>query len=77
MPAGENKEESMTETEALLDDETIEPTGWICDCGHWQDNDMHCSVCGAQPPWGCDCSQCQMEGEESLDSGEDSLLEGL
>lgn len=32
--------------------------GWLCPCGHWEDSDFHCSHCGREPPWGCDCSDC-------------------
>jgi len=30
--------------------------GWLCLCGNWQEDEFHCSVCGSEPPWGCDCS---------------------
>lgn len=33
--------------------------GWLCDCGHWEESGWHCSYCGAEPPWGCDCSDCE------------------
>lgn len=32
---------------------------WMCNCGHWQTDGFHCFKCGAEPPWGCDCSLCQ------------------
>lgn len=35
-----------------------ESAGWICNCGHWVVEDLHCTVCGNPPPWGCDCSFC-------------------
>lgn len=53
-------------------DDTFE--GWICVCGHYEETPYHCSYCGAEPPWGCDCSQCQdLVDEEYADdfSGED------
>lgn len=31
---------------------------WLCGCGHYEESGLHCSHCGAQPPWGCDCSFC-------------------
>lgn len=31
--------------------------GWMCVCGNWEETDMHCSHCGAEPPWGCDCGE--------------------
>ncbi|KAA3644534.1 MAG: hypothetical protein DWQ07_14030 [Chloroflexi bacterium] len=31
---------------------------WLCVCGHYEESDFHCSRCGAEPPWGCDCSYC-------------------
>src|SRR5688572_6112823 len=31
---------------------------WMCGCGHYEESGLHCSVCGAEPPWGCDCSFC-------------------
>lgn len=32
---------------------------WLCGCGHYEESGFHCSHCGAQPPYGCDCSTCQ------------------
>jgi hypothetical protein len=32
--------------------------GWLCWCGHWQDDGLHCELCGNEPPWGCDCGWC-------------------
>jgi hypothetical protein len=32
--------------------------GWLCVCGHFEESDLHCSCCGAEPPWGCDCDFC-------------------
>ena len=31
--------------------------GWLCTCGHWQEDDFHCALCGEHPP-GCDCDTC-------------------
>lgn len=38
-----------------------EKTGleWLCSCGHYEESGLHCTQCGAQPPWGCGCSDCQ------------------
>jgi hypothetical protein len=30
---------------------------WLCQCGNWQENGLHCSVCGLEPPWGCWCDE--------------------
>lgn len=44
--------------------------GWLCNCGHWEDEPLHCSCCGAEPPWGCDCSFC----DEARHAGDDEYL---
>lgn len=28
---------------------------WLCDCGHYEESEFCCSLCGNEPPWGCDC----------------------
>lgn len=28
---------------------------WLCECGNFETSGFHCSDCGAEPPWGCDC----------------------
>lgn len=29
---------------------------WLCDCGNFiTDGCCHCTNCGAEAPWGCDC----------------------
>lgn len=44
---------------------TYDEFGWLCSCGHFEESDFHCSVCGAEPPWGCDCIICQcLSGED-------------
>lgn len=40
---------------AGMPDVDSDPEGWMCVCGNWQDSDRHCSMCGCEPPWGCDC----------------------
>ena len=41
-----------------------ESRAWLCVCGHYQEDDLHCSYCGAEPPWGCDCSFCDERAHE-------------
>lgn len=31
------------------------PNAWLCSCGAYIEGKCHCSHCGAQAPWGCDC----------------------
>lgn len=52
--------------------------GWLCHCGHWQEDLMHCDHCKAEPPPGCPCSFCQ-DGpdEEEADIGQDYYHEDL
>ena len=41
---------------------------WLCICGHYQEDGLHCDSCGREPPWGCDCSACQdRETEDAPD----------
>lgn len=47
---------------------------WLCACGHYEESGSHCSHCGAQPPWGCDCSQCQ---DAEIDPDDEPWLAGL
>lgn len=35
--------------------------GWLCVCGHYEETDFHCSSCGHEPPWGCNCPFCEKE----------------
>jgi hypothetical protein len=46
---------SLSEEQAADMEETA---AWLCNCGHYQEDGLHCSNCGAEPPWGCDCSFC-------------------
>lgn len=39
---------------------------WICVCGHYEESGLHCSNCGHQPPWGCDCSDHDAPDESEL-----------
>lgn len=31
------------------------PNAWLCSCGAYIEEACHCSNCGQQAPWGCDC----------------------
>lgn len=50
----------------MTDDEYIESDCWLCACGNYIEDGLHCGLCGAEPPWGCPCSVCQ-EGEVEED----------
>jgi hypothetical protein len=42
--------------------------GWLCVCGHFEESEFHCSNCGAEPPWGCDCGEhVEYEDEDDED----------
>lgn len=53
-------------------DEFEDPESWFCSCGSFNDHYWHCSSCGAEPPWGCDCGNHDEDDddEEHVDSGE-------
>ncbi len=59
---------------ASQDDEGDLPDqAWLCTCGHYQEDGLHCRVCQREPPWGCDCSFCHdkaLEAEDDFDFGE-------
>lgn len=38
--------------------------GWLCSCGNWQDDPLHCNECGNSPSWGCGCSFCQSNDDD-------------
>jgi hypothetical protein len=46
-----------------------ERDAWLCVCGNFITDGLHCSACHAEPPWGCPCSRCQ--GERYADESED------
>jgi hypothetical protein len=50
---------------AGYDPEDDPATDWFCHCGHYETGGFHCTECGGQPPWGCDCSQCTVEMVEA------------
>lgn len=52
--------------EVELDDQD-EATGWLCGCGNFQDDGFHCDECLAEPPWGCDCSFCDVDVGEDFE----------
>jgi hypothetical protein len=35
---------------------------WMCSCGNFVEDGMHCDICGCEPPWGCPCEGCQSAG---------------
>jgi hypothetical protein len=43
---------------------------WMCHCGHFEESSLHCSRCGNEPPWGCDCSSCSEPAGEGLEEWE-------
>ncbi len=38
-----------------------EEFGWLCACGHFQGDDLHCDGCGQEPPWGCACCDSEVD----------------
>lgn len=50
------------------DPEQDPTTDWLCHCGHYETGGFHCSNCGAEPPWGCDCGE-HGEYDDDLDFG--------
>ena len=44
------------------DDET-----WLCSCGNFIEDGIHCGFCNCQPPWGCPCNFCEDGDEEDYD----------
>lgn len=44
---------------------------WLCWCGNYEESGLHCSCCGNQPPWGCDCALCDDERYSDVDDGDD------
>lgn len=54
-----------------LDIEEELRNGWLCNCGNWIDDGLHCGICQAEPPWGCPCSWCQGDRYESEEEYDD------
>jgi len=45
---------------------------WLCHCGNYVEDGLHCDLCGAEPPWGYPCEGCQSAGwGEEEDEDED------
>ena len=42
-----------------LGKDSKEEEGWLCLCGHYEETNLHCSQCNAQPAWGCPCTNCE------------------
>ena len=56
----------------LKEDEQFGNYAWLCWCGHYQEDGLHCEYCGGDPPWGCDCGFCNEALEDEwLDSWTD------
>lgn len=59
------------ERESQMDNEP--DPGWLCYCGHWQDDWLHCACCGNEPPQGCDCPECEDIYLRSFEDNDDWL----
>lgn len=46
---------------------------WLCNCGNWIEDGLHCQCCNAQPPWGCPCSWCDGEDRDYDDLDYDDM----
>ena len=46
---------------------------WFCSCGNYCDRDWpeHRPTCYNEPPWGCDCSDCQ---DRAIDCDEEEEI---
>lgn len=42
--------------QSLADGQFLEH--WLCRCGHYIEDGIHCPKCGSEPPWGCPCDLC-------------------
>lgn len=53
--------QTMRERILFGEDEGVDhnPNAWLCNCGNYIEDGLHCEDCGASPPWGCPCSGCQ------------------
>lgn len=54
--------------------EFCEEDCWLCPCGDFIEDGMHCD-CGREPPWGCPCNSCQDGPEHSDDCDCEECLE--
>ncbi|KPL06997.1 hypothetical protein AMJ85_09895 [candidate division BRC1 bacterium SM23_51] len=46
------------------DNELEAEEGWLCGCGNWIDDGLHCPNCGCEPPWGCPCDAHDEDDDE-------------
>lgn len=53
------KRRKKHERRLLEKEEERSRNSWLCDCGNWIEDGLHCEMCGREPPWGCPCSWCQ------------------
>jgi hypothetical protein len=60
----------MSEEAMPADDPGVADPSWLCHCGHYQEDGLHCDCCGAEPPWGCPC-----DGHEADDPDEEGFLD--
>ena len=49
----------------LADDDEDFSQAWLCNCGDYIEDGLHCPICGHEPPWDCDCG---MHDEEEYDA---------
>ena len=70
------KAATFLEMALALDDDEDTDHHWLCACGHYETSGLHCSVCKAEPPWGCDCSFCHERWIEQTDEDDDFLFIG-
>jgi len=70
------KAATFLEMALAFDDDEDTDHHWLCVCGHYETSGLHCSVCKAEPPWGCDCSFCHERWMEQTDEDDDFLFIG-
>ena len=57
-----------------IEDTPTDADTWLCPrCSELIDSIFHCPTCKVQPPWGCDCADCQYWDE--YDEYEDDPLD--
>ncbi len=50
---------------------------WMCRCGQYIESEFHCSFCGNEPPWGCDCSFCNDPYEDGDGDNYDYIVDDI
>ena len=40
---------------------------WLCQCGNWIEDGLHCMECLAEPPWGCPCCFCDERYDDDFE----------